>query len=276
MVQSRPRRAAFGIFRLLALLYAAMILIACLSQRRLIYRPDTLPLDDAVKTAAAAGFQPWRNAAGEYIGWMQTNPATAERSRLLIVHGNSGSAINRLDYADALKTLAPWDVYILEYPGYGARPGSPTQKGFFAAADEALALLKRDGPVFVLGESLGTGVACHLAGSNPGFVRGLLLIAPYNSLTDVAQYHMPILPVRWFLLDKYPSEDYLKNYHGPVAVVLAGQDTVIPARFGRRLYDGYQGPKRVWEVLQAGHNDLIDRPDTWWTELSDFWKQNGK
>jgi uncharacterized protein len=276
MVQSRTRRIAFRILRFLAVLYAAMILTACLSQRRLIYRPEKLPLQDAINTAAAAGFQPWRNAAGEYIGWCQTNPGAGERSRLLIVHGNSGSAVDRLDYAEELKKIGPWDVYILEYPGYGPRPGKPTQTSLFAAADEAIALLESNGPIYLMGESLGTGVACYLAGSHPKSVRGMLLIAPYNNLTDVAGYQFPILPVKWFLLDRYPSETYLKNYNGPVAIVLAGQDRVIPQRFGRKLYDGYPGPKRVWEVPQAGHNDLMDQPAAWWRELDEFWKQNAK
>lgn len=276
MVKPRLWRAAIRILRFLAVLYAAMILTACLSQRRLIYRPEKIPLDQAVKTAEAAGFQPWRNSAGEYIGWQQTSPAAAAHARLLIVHGNAGSAVDRLDYADVLKKIAPWDVYILEYPGYGPRPGSPTQKSLFAAADEAIALLQGNGPLYLMGESLGTGVACYLAGNHPDSVQGVLLIAPYNNLTDVAHYQLPILPVRWFLLDRYPSETFLKNYAGPVAVLLAGQDNIIPSRFGRKLYDGYQGPKRLWEVPQAGHNDLMEQPASWWKELCDFWKQNQK
>ena len=276
MVQPRPRRIAFRILRFLAVLYAAMILTACLSQRRLIYRPDKLRLDDAVRTAANRRIPAVAKRGRGTYRLEADKPAAGERSRLVIVHGNAGSAIDRLDYADELKKIAPWDVYILEYPGYGPRPGKPTQKSLFAAADEAIGLLKGNGPIYLMGESLGTGVACYLAGSHPKSVRGVLLIAPYNNLTDVACYQLPILPVRWFLLDRYPSETYLKSYSGPVAVILAGQDTVIPPRFGRRLYDGYHGPKRLWEVPQAGHNDLMDEPDAWWRELCDFWKQNVK
>ena len=160
----------------------------------------------------------------------------------------------------------------MEYPGYGARAGSPSQQSLCEAADEAILLLAKDGPVYVIGESLGTGVAAYLAGAHPEAVAGLLLIAPYHNLGDVAQHQMPVFPAKWMLWDRFPSAENLRNYHGRVAVLLAGQDTVVPNKFGRRLYDSYAGPKKLWEVPEATHNDLPNRPEAWWRELLVFWK----
>ena len=269
------RRIAFRIIRFLGLLYFGMILCACLSQRRLIYQPDKITLEAGVAAAAPHGFEPWRNDSGQYIGWKQIGTSPGARGRILIVHGNGGSAIDRLFYVDKLQAVLPLDVYILEYPGYGPRPGAPTQKSLFAAADEAIGLLKREGPVYLMGESLGTGVAAYLAGTYPELVRGVLLIAPYHNFTEVAAYHMPLLPVRWLLLDKYPSAKYLAAYHGPVAVLVAARDELVPNQFGRRLYDAYPGPKKLWEDADATHNSLIGQSHEWWAELAAFWKQYG-
>ncbi|HZV36033.1 MAG TPA: alpha/beta fold hydrolase, partial [Verrucomicrobiae bacterium] len=192
--------------------------------------------------------------------------------RLLYVHGNGGCAMDRFNFADDLRTIVPLDFYILEYPGYGCREGSPREKSLFASADEALDLLKKDGGVYVVGESLGTGVACYLAGTYPQTVLGMLLIAPYNNLTAVAQAHMPIFPVGLLLLDRFPSATFLKNYHGPVAMLFAGRDTVVPDRFGHKLYDGYDGPKKFWEMPEAGHGGLLVQTDAWWRGLVAFWK----
>ena len=86
----------------------------------------------------------------------------------------------------------------------------------------------------------------------------------YNRLTDAAQFHYPVLPVGLLLLDRFPSEDYLKNYQGPVGILVGGRDEVVPERLGRRLYDGYTGPKHLWEFPDDGHGDLFDRlPDVW-------------
>ncbi|HEX4646062.1 MAG TPA: alpha/beta fold hydrolase [Verrucomicrobiae bacterium] len=257
--------------KILAVLYLVLVVLVFLAQRRLLYHPDGAPLDILAKLAAGSGFQPWQNSSGEVIGWKQLARANLAHERVLIVHGNAGSAVDRMDFAEALRNAGTFDVYILEYPGYGARPGKPTQENFFRAADEAFELLKKDGQVYLIGESLGTGVAAYLAGTHPAMISGVLLIAPYDNMVDVAQFHMPIFPVRLLLRDRFPSSGYLKNYNGPVGVLLAGQDVVVPSRFGRKLYDNYSGPKKLWEMPHAGHNDLSMQSAAWWKELGDFW-----
>jgi hypothetical protein len=49
-----------------------------------------------------------------------------------------------------------------------------------------------------------------------------------------------------------------------VAVVLGKADQVIPARFGRALYDAYPGPKRLWEFDGEGHWEAANRTPAWW------------
>jgi uncharacterized protein len=260
------------LFIILPAAYLGLMVLVFLTQRRMLYHPSRAPLESLVKIAATHGFDPWRNAAGECIGWKRLARTAAPHDRVLIVHGNAGSAIDRVDYADGVAGVAPWDVYILEYPGYGARAGSPTQESLFRAADEAIALLEKDGPVFLIGESLGTGVAAYLAGTHPKAVSGVLLVAPYHNLTEVAQHHMRIFPVSWLLLDRFPSAKYLREYHGPAGMILAGRDEVIPNRFGRHLYDDYAGPKKLWVIPDAYHNDLPYQSAEWWEELVSFWK----
>lgn len=115
----------------------------------------------------------------------------------------------------------------------------------------------------------------YLAGTFPEAVSGLLLFCPYNNLTDVARYHtMRLIPVSLLLRDRFPSDRWLQTYRGPVGILLAAEDRVVPARFGRRLYESYTGPKKLWEILGAGHNDVFVRPDGWWREVFDFWKSS--
>ena len=97
------------------------------------------------------------------------------------------------------------------------------------------------------------------------------MFAPYNRLADVAQYHVRILPVDCLLVDRFPSEDYLRQYHGPVGVFVGGKDNVIPKKFGRRLYEGYAGPKRIWEFPEANHGTVKERTPGDWKEVVEFW-----
>jgi len=103
-------------------------------------------------------------------------------------------------------------------------------------------------------------------------VAGIALLAPYNRLADVAQAHMRIFPVRWMLSERFPAEDDLRSYSGPVAVLVGGQDKVVPQKFGHRLYHGYPGPKKLWEFPEADHEALMTQPPQTWQEIIGFWK----
>lgn len=269
------------VLRLAALLIVPYVLfVGFLSgcQRHLIYFPQRAAEADLRAQAATVGLEPWIDANGDLIGWRGKRPAhgAEPRARLLVAHGNAGSAAQR-DYlvrgfmGHGVGTS--WDVMILEYPGYGSRDGKPDQRTLMEAARGALAQLQREDarPIYVLGESLGSGVACGLAGEFPEVVRGLVLITPFTSLTDVGAKHYPFLPVRLILRDRYDNVAALQRYRGPVAVLVAGRDNVVPAELGRRLFESYPGPKRLWEQPGAGHNSLDYRPDAaWWAEISEF------
>ena len=145
------------------------------------------------------------------------------------------------------------------------------------AGRAALAQLERedDRPIFVLGESLGSGVACGLAGEFPERVRGVVLITPFTRLSDVGALQYPFLPVRLILRDRYDNVAALAHYRGPLAVVVAGRDEIVPAELGRRLFERHAGPKRLWEQAEAGHNSLDHRAGAaWWSDVSDFMLQS--
>jgi pimeloyl-ACP methyl ester carboxylesterase len=164
------------------------------------------------------------------------------------------------------------DVFILEYPGYGDRAGHATQTSFFQAADDAFRSLPKSVPTYLVGESLGTGVAAYLAGAHSNEVSGVLLFAPYNSLVDVAQHHVKILPASLILRDRFESQKHLESYCGPLAIIVGGKDEVVPEEFGRRLYDNYAGPKRLWLAPQAGHNHIHAQSGKYWSEIISFWR----
>jgi hypothetical protein len=144
----------------------------------------------------------------------------------------------------------------------------------FSAADEAFLMLPAKKPVYLVGESLGTGVASYLAGTYSNRIAGILLISPFNSLVDAAQIHFPILPVSLLLGDRFPSEKYLRNYDGKVGITVDGKDTVVPDKLGYRLLHGYAGPKKLWAFPDGGHCQITDRPSIFWKEVIEFWQTN--
>ncbi|MDD5140003.1 MAG: alpha/beta fold hydrolase [Verrucomicrobiales bacterium] len=262
----------------LVLTCVALYVVACIGcasyQRRLIYFPPHFTAEQVKESAKAAGLERWNNPAGQAIGMKRLSAKQPADGRVLIAYGNGSWSVGCAHYADDIQNLATFDVFILEYPGYADRTGSPSQKSIFHAAAEALQLLDTNKPVYLVGESLGSGVAAYLAGTHPDRIAGIILLSPYNRLTSVAQDHMPFLPVWLLLVDRFPSEDYLRDYHGPVGIMVDGRDEVVPEKFGLRLYDGYAGPKRLWRFPDGYHISIMEPPEKFWGEVLDFWQTN--
>ncbi len=268
------RKFCIRVLKLCSIVYLILCIGCACLQRRLIYFPPKPPPDEVAQYAASQNLERWLSPSGEPIGWKRRSPVQPAQGQVLITHGNAGCAFQCGHYADAIQQAAPLDVFIVEYPGYENRPGSPSEHSLDRAAEEALQLLPTNRPTYLVGESLGTGVATHLAGKFPNQIAGVVLLAPYNSLVSVGQFHMVIFPVALILVDRYPSEKDLRTYHGPVAMLVAGQDNVIPEKFGRRLYDAYDGPKRLWEFPEGNHGTVMVQPPEIWKQIIDFWQSS--
>lgn len=263
--QGATRRRPCVTSVLLAVLcgYVLLVLCGCAWQRKLLYYPSRYSLAEELQFAAERGFVPWMNSTGAVIGWKFPAAGTATGS-VLVVHGNGGAALNRDYFARPIHEAATLDVMVLEYPGYGARAGSPSMKSWLAAGEEAFALLPKDKPIYLVSESLGTGVAAHLARLYPKEIAGMVMFVPYDSLPALAQSKMPLLLPYLFLVDRYQPAAWLKNYRGPVQFVIAGNDEIIPPKFGQRLHDAYAGPKQLLIVPKAAHNEVAEQPPDWW------------
>lgn len=175
------------------------------------------------------------------------------RAVWLILHGNGGQSSQRQYIVD----LLPADVsaYVLEYPGYGARPGSPSMDSINAAALAACAELRRlypGLPFNVLGESLGSGPASWLC-SRPSPPDRLVLMVPYDNLLSVAKRHIRWLPVGLLMRDKWDNVKALAGYKNPVAIFGAVRDEVIPVAHARALAAAV--PQAVYTELPCGHNE---------------------
>ncbi|MEE4242433.1 MAG: alpha/beta hydrolase [Desulfopila sp.] len=266
----------------LVCIYVLFVFLLMVSQRKMIYYPSTGTQENLLREAQAKKMAPWKDAGDDVIGWISpTSGNDSGGSAVVIFHGNAGYALQRDYFVDGFlsqKSGAPWTVYLFEYPGYGARNGSPSEKSFKNRAAEAITpLLEKHEKLFLVGESLGTGVAAFLANRFGAQIDGLLLVTPFTKLADVGRKHYPIFPVALLLRERYDNLQSLAGYNGPVAFLIAGSDEIIPPSLGRALYEAYSGPKRIWVQEGRGHNTLNFAPDsTWWREVIEFWQRSGE
>ena len=261
------------VFLTLAICYGLLLICGCAWQRKLLYFPTKIPAGDVAQASARSGLEPWRNATDEIIGW-KLAASSASTGSVLVIHGNGGCALQRGYFAKPIHDAAALDVFILEFPGYGMRDGSPSLKSFHSAAEEAFALLPKEKTIYLVSESLGTGVAAHLAKTHPNEIAGMVMFVPYDSLPSLAQSKMPLLLPYFFLVDRFEPAAWMQDYRGPINVVLAERDEVIPKKFGQRLFDSYAGTKVLQIVPGAGHSDVAEQPPEWWQDVFSFFENS--
>jgi pimeloyl-ACP methyl ester carboxylesterase len=230
------------IVAILAIGYLAIGVAIYVSQRSLIFFPT--------HDNADAQLSPWI-VEKQIIGYCR--PVNNPKTVWMMTHGNAGQASHRTYVFNHISKTD--SLYVLEYPGYGQREGSPSKDSMDGAAFEAYQILRKEfplTPVCLLGESIGSGPASSLASAQEP-PNKIVLVVPFDTLASVASEHMPFLPVRVILKDNWDNISALKNYPGPVDIYGAADDQIIPCEHARRLAAALPGAKFV--KIPGGHND---------------------
>lgn len=243
-----------------AAVYLGLALYLYMTQARHVYFPD-LPSRQVEATPADIGLAfdavTLPTADGETLaGWFI--PAPAARGALLYLHGNGGNIGHRLDQIGVFHRLG-LNILIIDYRGYGASSGEPSEDGTYQdalAAWRYLAQQKRLRPerIVVFGESLGGSIAAWLAARHTP--AGLILYASFTSVPDMAQALYPMFPAARLARYRYDTRAALRSVNSPVLILHSPEDEIIPFSHGQALLEAARGPKRLVE-LRGGHNDAL-------------------
>jgi uncharacterized protein len=223
-------------------IFIALLTVVIVFQRKMLFHPS--------HRSETNGLVAWM-IDGRLVGYARTvdNP----RNVWLFTHGNAGQATDR---AYALQCFSDSDsVFILEYPGYGKRAGSPSKTAFDTAAREAYRGLRKaypNTPVCVIGESIGSGPAASLTRLEKQPDK-LVLVVPFDNLASVVRDHFPLVPAGLVLLDRWDNVEAIKGYSGKLEIYGAIDDQVIPIRHARTL--ARLLPMAVFHEIPGGHND---------------------
>jgi fermentation-respiration switch protein FrsA (DUF1100 family) len=231
-------------------------------QRSLLYpagreRPD-------IARYAAHGIQvvQTQTAEGLILTHWYLPPPNPEAPVIVAFHGNAGHL------GDRVPKLLPvagagFGLLLAGYRGYGGNPGQPSEAHLTADAHGLLDWLEAQGTgpdrTVLYGESLGSGIAVKMSAEGRG--AAVVLESPYSSVADVAQMHYWYLPARWLILDGWNSLRQIARKSAPLLVLHGTADRTIPLKFGQALYDAAPEPKELVVVPEAGHVDLLERPE---------------
>ncbi len=201
------------------------------------------------------------------VSWY--SKALAGKPTILFFHGKGGSISGRPKRI-AYYTSHGYGAFFLEYRGYGASAGNPSEAGLMIDADTAYDWLIKNGippqDIVLAGESMGTGIATITASRHQVFA--LSLQAPYSSIADVAAARYWWLPVRLLIKDTYDAAKAITQVHVPVLMQHGEIDRTIPIRFGQTLFAAANEPKEFVIVPGADHN--IFGEQQWARELAFF------
>jgi pimeloyl-ACP methyl ester carboxylesterase len=88
-------------------------------------------------------------------------------------------------------------------------------------------------------------------------------------MADVADRRMRGLPTTLMLRDKYDNIAALREFAGPLVVIVAEKDEVVGPDQGRLVHATYPGPKHLIVLPETHHADFPKDPEAgWWKELS--------
>ncbi len=225
--------------------------------RRLLYYPDRLPRDLPPPRWAGGCEEVWLRAEDgvDVHGLWWPEPAGAPV--ILFFHGNAQEVYSWSPVREDLRPLG-CRLLLVDYHGYGKSGGEPSEENLYMDGRAALAWLAEegvgDGEVIVFGKSLGGAVACEV--SQGRAFRALVLESTFTSLLSVSRRLFPALPGGVEPSERYASAEKVARAACPVLVIHGDRDELIPPGEGRALFDAAPGPKQLYLVEGAGHNDV--------------------
>ncbi|GJM09882.1 MAG: alpha/beta hydrolase [Lysobacteraceae bacterium] len=240
----------WAVVAFVAIAYLLVCASLYLSQRSLLYYPtperQAVTADSIELAVDGETLKVWRIGNGD--------------EAVLYFGGNAEDV--SLNIEQLRWTLPHHTLYLVNYRGYGGSTGTPSEPTLLGdALLVADYVLERHASLSVIGRSLGSGVAMHIAAERP--VSSLILVTPFDSIASVAAGIWPWLPIDWLVTERYDSYARAADVSAQVLVVAAGRDEVIPRRHTDRLMTALPLGTQRLNIDQANHNDLSHYPDYW-------------
>ena len=185
----------------------------------------------------------------------------SSKGLVFYLHGNGG-ALNTWGDMASIYTSSGYDLFILDYRGYGKSDGKiASQQQLFddvQAAYNDLRTLYPENKIIIQGYSIGTCPAAMLAAHN--HPRMLILQAPYYSMTDMMHKTYPFLPT--FLL-KYPlnTDEYVKVTKAPITIFHGDADDLIYYGSSLKLKQDFKPGDTLITLKGQGHFAFTQNPE---------------
>ncbi|MFP4386869.1 MAG: alpha/beta hydrolase [Alphaproteobacteria bacterium] len=238
--------------------YIGFVLLVIINQRSFMYHPNMAGQPDIRRV-------PWMNKAQaitedglKITAWF--SPPKEDKPTVVFFHGNASNVEMTATYKGHVFAQAGYGVLAAAYRGYNENPGSPSETGIYKDARAQINWLINEQNIkpeniVLYGESIGSGPAVQMATEYD--VKALILEVPFSSALDIAKssfFYIPFLSK--LMKDKYINNEKIGKTTAPALIGVGGGDSVVPMRFGQKLFEAANEPKKLKIYEQAGHENL--------------------
>jgi len=184
---------------------------------------------------------------------------------VLFFHGN-GEIAPEYDDIAAVYNQRGFNFIIADFRGYGFSNGTPnaknTQSDAHMVLEYILSYLQENsytGSLCVMGRSLGSVSALELAGRYPKDFSGLIIESgfadeePLFKLIGITAEQAGFSKEDGFL-----NGEKIKKYTGPLLVIHAEEDHIVPFSQGQDLHDSCPSKEKTFlPIPNANHNNIL-------------------
>lgn len=194
----------------------------------------------------------------------------AAQATVLHLHGNAENISTHIGSVYWMPARG-FNVFLLDYRGYGLSLGSPSVEGALEDVDSAMRVLIARADVdrsriVVFGQSLGGALAIHYVAHSPyrQYVRALIVESAFSSYREITREKLASFwltwplqyPLSWTVSDDYsPLRAVGQISPIPLLILHGDKDPIVPLHHGQLLYEAAHEPKALWVVPGGGHTE---------------------
>lgn len=183
--------------------------------------------------------------------------STAKRV-IYYLHGNRGAIFSqKIDIPFYLDR--GYDVFMIDYQGYGKSEGTPSIAALEAdviLGYDFLTTLYEEKEIVVLGHSLGSIPAIHCGiRKQPKFI---LLITPIYKVEELIKCKFPFIWIPFDFRNNVDNSIKLDAIDAPVHIFVSKQDHLIPFQSTIKFKDHLKNKDSFTIAKRAGHNNMLN------------------
>ncbi len=190
-----------------------------------------------------------------------------KKGTILFLHGNAQNISTHTQFVYWLPQHG-YDVYTVDYRGYGLSEGTAELSGIIMDVQRAIIHIahRSNDELIVIGHSLGGSLSISaIAGLEKPPVKALIVASSFsdyqlvvrdvlarNAFTNLLKW-----PLSWTINNHYAPIKWITQLESiPTYIIYSNNDQVIPAKHSKSLHNAATSATYI-QTIDGGHNDFL-------------------